>query len=125
MSYLNAVSLLKRNLLGFNVSDKTLSNALEALKDIEVDETSSNALQIVFNKIGLSAKDGAKGEAKAANSYKPESQKFESASALQMKYEDLKKSSEAEIQRLNNHLKAVMEKVQEMKDKKVSEKSQR
>ena len=125
MGYLNALSLLKRNILGFNLNDKTLGNALEALKNLEVDETSSNALQIIFNKMSTTSKDSAKTETKGNTAYKPEPEKFESTSALQMKYEDLKKSSAAEIQRLDNHVKALTEKLQDVKDKKVGEKTQR
>lgn len=125
MAFLNALSLLKRTLLGFNVNDKSLGNALDALKNLEIDEQSSNAIQIVFNKIVMSSKDGSKTQSKADNSYKPEPEKFESTSALQMKYEDLKKSSEQEVQRLNNHVKALMEKLTDAKDKKPGEKTQK
>lgn len=126
MGYLNSLSLLKRSLLGFNINDKTLGNALEALKNLEIDEMSSNALQIIFNKVVVSSKDLGKSESeKQASAYKPEPQKFENASTLQMKYEDLKKSSEQEVQRLNNHIKALMQKLDDFKDAKRGEKSQK
>lgn len=126
MAYLNSLSLLKRQILGYNLSDKTLANALDALKDLEMSETFSSALQIVFNKVSMTSKDTSKAEgSKAASTYKPEPEKFESASALQMKYEDLKKSSEQEITRLNNHVKALMEKFAGAKDQKKGEKGQK
>lgn len=126
MGYLNSLSLLKRTLLGFNINDKTLGNALEALKNLEIDETTSNALQIIFNKVVVSSKDMGKSQSeKQASSYKPEPEKFENASALQMKYEDLKKSSEQEVQRLNGHIKALMQKMEDFKDAKRGEKSQK
>jgi hypothetical protein len=125
MAYLNALSILKRNILGYNVNDKTLANALDALKNLEVEETFSSALQIIFNKISMTSKDSGKSEAKAVSTYKPEPEKFESTSALQMKYEDLKKSSEQEIQRLNIHVKALMEKLTNVKDQKKGEKVQK
>lgn len=126
MAYMNALSLLKRQILGYNLSDKTLANALDALKDLETNEKMSSALQIVFNKISMTSKDSSKAEgAKTASTYKPQPEKFESASALQMKYEDLKKSSELEIMRLNNHIKALMEKLTVAKDQKKGEKSQK
>lgn len=125
MAYLNSLSLLKRNILGYNLNDKTLANSLDALKDLELDENFSNALQIIFKKVTMTSKDSSKTEAKAVSSYKPEPEKFESTSALQMKYEDLKKSSEQEMQRLNNHIKGLMEKLTSSKDQKRGEKSQK
>lgn len=125
MGFLSSLSALKRNILGYNVNDKTLANALDALKDLDVDENFSNALQIIFKKVMMASKDSSKTEAKAVSSYMPEPEKFESTSALQMKYEDLKKSSEQEIQRLNNHIKGLMEKLTSTKDQKRGEKSQK
>jgi kinesin family protein 5 len=126
MGYLNSLSLLKRQILGYNLNDKTLANALDALKELEIGETFSSALQIVFNKVSMASKDSSKAEgAKAASTYKPQPEKFENASALQMKYEDLKKSSELEITRLNNHVKALMEKLAGAKEAKKSEKGQK
>lgn len=125
MGYLNSLSLLKRSLLGSNLNDKTLLNALDALKNLEVDESSSSAMQCIFEKIVMSSKESSKAQSKPVSTYKPEPEKFESTSALQMKYEDLKKSSEAEIQRLSNHIKALMEKLTSFTEKKPGEKGQK
>lgn len=125
MGYLNSLSLLKRSLLGSNLNDKTLLNALDALKNLEVDEESSTAMQFIFNKIVMSSKESSKSQAKPVSTYKPEPEKFESTSALQMKYEDMKKTSEAEIQRLSNHIKALMEKLTSFSEKKPGEKGQK
>ena len=105
---------------------KHLRLFIHTVDNLELDELSSSALQIVFNKVSITSKDPSKAEgAKAASAYKPQPEKFESTSALQMKYEDLKRSSDQELSRLNNHIKALMEKLLGAKDQKKSEKGQK
>jgi hypothetical protein len=125
LAFLNSISQLKRVIQGTSVlNDKVITQALDTLKTVEFDANTTQSLNVIFTKLATQPlSDSSKDKKGTDSAYKPGPEKFENTSVLQMKYEDLKKSSETEIQRLNNHVKILMEKFEASKEKKLGDKA--